>query len=98
MESDGFAFHKGAFSFSDPHIYHISRCDIGDKHHLSFMMPDAFPFGGDALDQQVGDDLIFHFSRHGRKIRENESEDLWGFQNPKDLQSDQIKKKHIFRS
>jgi short-subunit dehydrogenase len=53
-------------------------------------MSHAFPFGSDALDQKIGDDLIFHFSRHGCKIRENEAEDLWGFQNPEGLGSNEF--------
>jgi hypothetical protein len=70
MKSDGFSFHEGAFSFGNPHIHHISRSYVGDKHHLSLMMAHTFSLRGDSLDQEIGDDLIFHFSRHGGKIRE----------------------------
>ena len=76
MEMNGIAFHEGAFPFGDPYIDHVTRCDIGYKNYLSLVVAYALTFGSDSLDQQVGDYLVFHFSRHGRKIREKGGEDF----------------------
>ncbi|TNV70629.1 hypothetical protein FGO68_gene11797 [Halteria grandinella] len=72
---NGFPFHEGTFAFGNSHIDHIARSDIGYKYYLAFVVTQAFAFGSDAFNGQLGDDLVFHFSGHGRKIRKNEG--IW---------------------
>lgn len=67
MKSDGFAFHKGAFSPVDADIYQVTGGCILYKNHLSLMMCHTFPFRRYSFNPQVGDYLIFHLSGHGRK-------------------------------
>jgi hypothetical protein len=70
MKVNRFTFHKRAFPFGDPYIDHVTWGNIGYKNDFSFVVAYTFPFGCNSLDLQVGNDLVFHFSGHGRKIRE----------------------------
>lgn len=75
---DGFTFHERAFAFGDPYIHDVPGSDVGHKYDLSIVMTNAFSFGSDPLNAEIGDDFVFHFSRHGRKIREKWEDRILG--------------------